>query len=124
MSNRITLPASAPTAPAPASAAPASPPAAPAAGIAGLGAALAAGGWTPSALERTLARRLATAATGTGLLTASALREAFHEGTEAFLRENGGHLAALLATGLAAIEADGSDPAAAALPALLRRIES
>lgn len=84
---------------------------------------LAGGSWAPNELERTLARRLVTASAGTGLLTVAALRAVFWEGSEAFPRENGGRLAGLLAAVLPVVEADGLDPAVAAVLDLLRQLE-
>ncbi|MCX4681805.1 hypothetical protein OG413_42130 [Streptomyces sp. NBC_01433] len=55
------------------------------------------GVWTPTPLERRIAGLLTVAAAGDGLLTAERVRTALWEGAVAFVQENGGELAALLA---------------------------
>ncbi|MGR4883492.1 hypothetical protein ACIPUC_29335 [Streptomyces sp. LARHCF249] len=58
---------------------------------------LAAGRWTPTHLDRRLARFLATASAGDGRLTAERLRTALWEGGEPFLRQPDNRFASLLA---------------------------
>ncbi|WP_232247283.1 class I SAM-dependent methyltransferase [Kitasatospora azatica] len=82
-----------------------------------------AGRWAPTELERRLAHRLVTSAAGTGLLTGVAVRDTCWEGSEAFLRENGGRLAALLATTATVVDTAGTSPEADAVLALLERFE-
>ncbi|MEU8544119.1 methyltransferase domain-containing protein [Streptomyces sp. NPDC048717] len=72
---------------------------------------LSAGRWTPTTLERALAGRLHVAAQGGDFLTAQAVRDAFQEGSEPFLRDNGGRLAALLADAAPLLDAAGDEAA-------------
>ncbi|MEU0247411.1 class I SAM-dependent methyltransferase [Streptomyces sp. NPDC006235] len=85
---------------------------------------LAAGRWSPVTLERVLSRQLLISAPGDGDLTPAIVRSVFWEGSEAFLRENDGRLAALLADLLPVLEAGGEEAAetSRAVTALLRSI--
>ncbi|MEU3776076.1 hypothetical protein AB0F11_23240 [Streptomyces sp. NPDC032472] len=58
---------------------------------------LSAGRWTPTGLDRRLARFLLTASAGDGQLTAERLRAVLQEGGEPFLHQPDNRFAALLA---------------------------
>jgi SAM-dependent methyltransferase len=85
---------------------------------------LAAGRWSPSELERVLSRQLLISVADDEYLAPTVVRNAFWEGSEAFLRENGGRLATLLADLLPVLEAGGDEAAetSRAVSALLRSI--
>jgi SAM-dependent methyltransferase len=89
-----------------------------------LGRDLAAGAWSPVELEKVLARQLLDSAAAGGTFTPAAVRSVFREGSEAFPRDNGGRLAAVLADLLPVLEAGGEDAAETGrtVSALLRSI--
>ncbi|AKL70848.1 MULTISPECIES: class I SAM-dependent methyltransferase [Streptomyces] len=91
--------------------------------VEGLDADLSAGDWAPTELERVLAAKLLTGVPEGGLPTVDAVRAVFWEGSEAFLRENGGRPALVLGALLPVLEAGGEEASAAAGAAvtLLRR---
>ncbi|POX64433.1 hypothetical protein C3492_05155 [Streptomyces sp. Ru62] len=66
------------------------------------------GEWTPTALERSLARRLVIGSAGDLQLTAGLLRSALWEGSVALAHENGGRFGSLL--GLSFSVAESSEP--------------
>ncbi|MEI7033735.1 class I SAM-dependent methyltransferase [Streptomyces pratensis] len=82
------------------------------------------GEWAPTELESSLARQLAESYETVGHLTATTLRAAFWEGSEAFLRAGGGRLATFLASTLPALQAGGAEAEAAgeSIVRLLRTI--
>ncbi|MCX5197274.1 hypothetical protein OOK31_25810 [Streptomyces sp. NBC_00249] len=71
--------------------------------------------WAPTALELRLCELLLTASAGDGTLTAPRIRAALAEGAMSFITENGGRVAALLASLLPLLAEPGTSPARAAV---------
>ncbi|CAM5641742.1 MULTISPECIES: hypothetical protein [Streptomyces] len=68
----------------------------------------AAGKWTPTALEKSLARHIVVGSAGALRLTPALLRSALWEGSTALVHENGGRFGSLL--GLSFSVAESSEP--------------
>ncbi|GLX49103.1 hypothetical protein Shyhy01_20530 [Streptomyces hygroscopicus subsp. hygroscopicus] len=67
------------------------------------------GEWTPTALERSLARRLVIGSAGDLQLTPGLLRSALWEGSVALAHENGGRFGSLLALSFSVAESSEAD---------------